>query len=71
MPGPRTVHESAARGPSLVSPTRARDDDWMKYDRLDELLGLLDNNTCMLEVLQDELLGESEPERLGDGEATP
>ncbi|MGW4352298.1 hypothetical protein ACWELJ_09440 [Nocardia sp. NPDC004582] len=43
----------------------------MKYDRLDELLGLLDNNTCMLEVLQDELLGESEPERLGDGEATP
>ncbi|MGV9662070.1 hypothetical protein [Nocardia niigatensis] len=34
----------------------------MKRDRLDEILGLLDNNTCMLEAVQDELLGE-EPDR--------
>lgn len=40
----------------------------MKNDRLDELLGLLDNNACMLEVVQDELLGEADPERLGDDE---
>ncbi|MFE3104520.1 hypothetical protein ACFROC_37850 [Nocardia tengchongensis] len=33
----------------------------MKYDRLDEMLGLLDNNTCMLEVIQDELLGTDDP----------
>lgn len=38
----------------------------MKNDRLDEMLGLLDNNTCMLEVVQDELLGEADPERLDD-----
>ncbi|GAB2449466.1 hypothetical protein [Nocardia tengchongensis] len=40
----------------------------MKYDRLDEMLGLLDNNTCMLEVIQDELLGADEPARVEGGE---
>ncbi|MEV0462635.1 hypothetical protein AB0I30_18805 [Nocardia tengchongensis] len=40
----------------------------MKYDRLDEMLGLLDNNTCMLEVIQDELLGGDGPAQVEDGE---
>ncbi|WP_433566003.1 hypothetical protein ACQP1O_12680 [Nocardia sp. CA-151230] len=41
----------------------------MKNDRLDEILGLLDNNTCMLEAIQDELLGDEEPGGVGEGEA--
>lgn len=49
------------QGPILDSRRAARDDGWMKYDRLDEMLGLLDNNTCMLEVIQDELLGGDGP----------
>lgn len=38
----------------------------MKYDPLDLELGLLDNNTCMLEVVQDELLGAGDAEAEAD-----
>ncbi|MFJ9363750.1 hypothetical protein ACIRRA_04920 [Nocardia sp. NPDC101769] len=41
----------------------------MKNDRLDEILGLLDNNTCMLEAIQDELLGDEGPDGVNESRA--
>ncbi|MEU6581546.1 hypothetical protein [Nocardia sp. NPDC046763] len=53
----------------IASEAGRGDDRCMKNDRLDEILGLLDNNTCTLEAIKDELLGDEGPDGVNESRA--